>query len=152
MLRFQALLLLSALLFVASSTSALGQGTDEAALRALLQARAEATSRGDLDAVMASTASDIDWMTISGELIEGQEALRAAMRGWIDAFQRANRRITYPSDSIAIQVLSSDFAVADVALVMEDDSHRPVGSERLFYLFERQPRGWVLRKVRNTTP
>ena len=150
--RFRTAPVLSVLLLIASSATVLGQEPEEAAVRALLQARADDTNRGDLDAVMASMASDIDWMTIGGELFEGQDAVRAAMRGWIESFQRTHRRVTYPPDSVSVQILSGDFAATDVAVVWVDDTNRPVGRERLFYLFERQPQGWVLRKVRNTTP
>ena len=125
-------------------------------MRALIQAQADAFNRGDLEGTMATLSQDVDWRTIRRVLISGHEAVTNAMRGWIDGLHGDNVRLVYPPDSVSVQVLSPDHAVADVVLIWEDVTpgsgpKRRSSVENLFFVVERENGRWAIRSVRNTT-
>lgn len=128
----------------------------EAEVQAVIQAQADAFNRGDLDATMATLAQNVDWRTIQRTLIDGHDAVRSAMRGWIDLMHGNNVRLVYPPEELSVQLLTSDHAVADVVLLWEDATSgsgpkRQTAEESLFFVFERKADGWRIVHVRNTT-
>jgi len=153
---FRVSLLAACVLTHAAPTVAAAQDGEEEAVRALIQAQADAFNRGDLDGTMATLSRDVDWRTIQRVMITGHEPVSDAMRGWIDALHGDNVRLVYPPDSVNVQVLSPDHAVADVILIWEDATPGPgprrrSSVENLFFVVERVNGRWAIRHVRNTT-
>jgi len=137
-------------------TGIVAQGGEEDAVRALIQAQADAFNRGDLEGTMATLSEDVDWRTVRRVMITGHDAVTEAMRGWIDGLHGDNVRLVYPADSVSVQILSPDLAVADVVLIWEDATPGPGPKRRssvedLFFVVARENGRWAIRHVRNTT-
>ncbi len=93
-----------------------GQGAaEEQAVRDVIQAHATAWNRRDATAAAAVYAPDAVVRTSSGRLLTGRAAIEQAHREWLAADTVGGGSIhLHPLESIKVQFLGPDVAVADV--------------------------------------
>ncbi len=123
----------------------------EEAVRAVVQAQADAFNRGDLVGTMATLGPDVDWRTIQTEWIDGHAAVTEAMSGWIDGMVSNNVRLVYPEEDVRVDFLSEDHAAVDVVLTWDVGPGNPPLGETLFFVLSRVDGEWLIVHVRNTT-
>ena len=104
---------------LSSATAGVAQerSAAEEAVRALVQAQANAFNRGDLEGTMATLGPDVDWRTIQTQWIEGHAAVTESMSGWLEGMRSNKVRLVYPEEDVRVRFLSEDYAVVDLSLI-----------------------------------
>jgi uncharacterized protein (TIGR02246 family) len=88
-----------------------GTGTDEAAIRAVLQARNAAYNRHDAAAMTSVHALDADLVTGTGRYLSGRAALE---RYYADQVNEADKNAIVKIDALKLRFLTPDVALLDM--------------------------------------
>jgi len=105
------LVLTSFLASAATAYAQLGTPSDEAAIRAILDARNAAYNRHDAKALAATYAPDADLVTGTGQLLSGRAAIE---KNYIDSFAGIDRNARVKIDASKLRFLSPDAAILDL--------------------------------------
>lgn len=126
-------------------------GTDEAGIRALIERWHGATARGDVDAVLALMAEDVEFFVAGRDPMKGRDAFAAGLRGLLKT-----HRIVSSGDVREVQV-SGDLAFAvsllTVRIIAASAGEETVRSGYALSVFRRQADGgWLLIRDANLLP
>jgi uncharacterized protein (TIGR02246 family) len=105
------LLVMSFLASTAALYAQLGTPSDEAAIRAILDARNAAYNRHDAKALAATYAPDADLVTGTGKLLSGRAEIE---KNYVDSFAGVDRNAIVKIDASKLRFLTRDAAILDL--------------------------------------
>jgi uncharacterized protein (TIGR02246 family) len=143
---------------IAGPALAVAQGTpaDTQAIQDLIQAHAVAWNHHDAAAAAAIMTPDAVWITSSGATLRGRAQIEQAHRHWLaEDSATGGSTHAHPRESVRIQFLRPDVAVADLAsefVANPKPGKPPATPERgfLFIVVMKGAGGWHIAEVRNT--
>jgi uncharacterized protein (TIGR02246 family) len=147
MLRSIAAAMIAALALVAP-TSAAGQAppTDDAAVRALVDAYAAARDKGDGVALTALFTADADQLVSSGEWRRGREAV---VKGSLASSQQTQGKRTFTIETV--RMIAANVALADSRydIAQTDGTTRRMWAS---WLLVKDGTAWKIAAIRNMLP
>jgi uncharacterized protein (TIGR02246 family) len=136
---------------IAQSTAA-----DTQAIRDLIAAHAIAWNHRDANAAAAIMTPDAVWITSSGITLHGRAEIERAHRQWLAEDSAAGSSThVHPPESIRIQFLRPDVAVADLGTEFRanpkpGEATGAVDRGSLFIVVTKDGDAWHIAEVRNT--
>lgn len=127
---------------------------DASAIRAVIARQADAWNRHDMDAFVADTTPDIDWVNIVGMHWEGRETVRRA-HAVLHKGMFAHSRLL-PPDSLELRQIAPDVVIAVTVSRIEGAAPTPSGQPYpeggniLSLVFVRTGQGWRIAHAHNT--
>ena len=135
-------------LTVLAPTSAVAQTpvTDEAAVRALVEAYSAARDKGDAAALTALFTADADQLVSSGEWRRGREAV---VKGSLASSQQAQGKRTFTIDTV--RMIAANVALADsrYEIAQTDGATRRMWAS---WLLVKDGGAWKIAAIRNMLP
>ena len=128
---------------------------DEVAIQAIIDRQTDAWNRHDMDAFVADTTSDVDWINVVGMHWEGRETVRrahAVLHKGICAHSRMVR-----ADKPELREIAPDVVVAVVqnriegAGLMPSGEPYPTNGNILTLVFVKKDAVWRIAHAHNTT-
>jgi uncharacterized protein (TIGR02246 family) len=128
---------------------------DANAIRAVIDRQADAWNRHDMDAYLADTTPDVDWVNIVGMHWEGRETVRrahAALHKGIFAHSRLLR-----PDSLELRQIAPGIVIAvkvnriEGAAPSPDGRPYPEGGNIMTFVFVKTDEGWRISHAHNTS-
>jgi uncharacterized protein (TIGR02246 family) len=119
---------------------------EEQALRSACASYVEAVNAGNIDAVVAYWADDADYMTESGEKIEG----RAALKKMFDEHLQTMKGKKFTFEVKSVRMIAPGIALEDgVATVAGDDADETLPGTRYSAVWKRDGDKWLINSVRD---
>jgi uncharacterized protein (TIGR02246 family) len=120
--------------------------TDEAAVRAVVEAYSAARDRGDATALTALFTADADQLVSSGEWRRGREAV---VKGSLASSQQAQGKRTFTVDTV--RMIAANVALADsrYEIAQADGTTRRMWAS---WLLVKDAGGWKIAAIRNMLP
>jgi uncharacterized protein (TIGR02246 family) len=135
-------------LAVLAPTPALAQApvTDDAAVRAVVDAYSAARDKGDAAALTALFTADADQLVSSGEWRRGREAV---VKGSLASSQQTQGKRTFTVDTV--RMIAANVAVADsrYEIAQTDGTTRRMWAS---WLLVKDGGGWKIAAIRNMLP
>jgi len=138
----------AALLALATAAPAVAQtpGTDDAAVRAVVDAYSAARDKSDAAALTALFTADADQLVSSGEWRRGREAV---VKGSLASSQQAQGKRTFTVDTV--RMIAANVAVADSRydIAQTDGTTRRMWAS---WLLVKDGGAWKIAAIRNMLP
>ena len=135
--------------------TAQGTAADTQSIRGLIEAHAIAWNRRDAKAAAAIMTPDAVWITSSGAILRGRAEIERAHQQWLAQDSAAGGSThAHPPESIRIQFLRPDVAVADLASEYRANPKPGEPSPApdrgfLFIVVTKDTGAWRIAEVRN---
>jgi len=156
----------SIFLFVGALHSAMAQSdngsngssvspTDEAAIRAILDRQTDAWNRHDMEAFVADTTPDIDWINIVGRHWKGRETVRNA-HAVLHKGMFANSRMLTPEITMMREIAPNVVVETHVNRIegvgaLPSGAPYPDSGNIITLVFVKTQSGWRIAHAHNTT-
>jgi uncharacterized protein (TIGR02246 family) len=143
-----------AILAPAVASAAPVSAADANAIRAVIERQADAWNRHDMDAFVADTTPDVDWINIVGMHWEGREAVRQAHAA-LHKTMFAHSRLLL-TDSLELRQIAPDVIIAvsvrriEGAAPTPSGQPYPDGGNILTLVFVKTADGWRIVHAHNT--
>jgi uncharacterized protein (TIGR02246 family) len=119
---------------------------DEGALRAACAAYVDAVNKGDVDAVVSLWAEDADYVTDSGDRVEGHPALKKMFEGHLQTMK--GKKLGFEIKSL--RLIAPGVAIEDgLATVASDDPDETSTGTRYSAVWKRVGDKWLISSVRD---
>lgn len=154
MRRFTLAAIAATMLLSLSSHASPVSATDASAIRAVIDRQMDAWNRHDMDAFVADTTPDVDWVNIVGMHWEGRETVRrahAVLHRGIFAHSRL-----LPPESLELREIAPSVVVAvsisriEGAGPLPSGKPYPDGGNILTLVFVKTDTGWRIAHAHNT--
>jgi uncharacterized protein (TIGR02246 family) len=135
--------------FLAGTTAGyaqLGTAADEAAIRAILDARNAAYNRHDAKALAATYAPDADLVTGTGKLLSGRTEIE---KNYVESFAGVDRNAIVKIDASKLRLLASDAAILDLDGVTTGRSDGAIKTHATWVYVKRNGQ-WMVVAIRAT--
>ena len=138
--------LLALTLFAPAPARAQAPVTEEAAVRALVDASCAARDKADATALTALFTADADQLVSSGEWRRGREAV---VKGSLASSQQAQGKRTFTVDTV--RIIAANVALADsrYEIAQADGTTRRMWAS---WLLVKDAGGWKIAAIRNMLP
>jgi uncharacterized protein (TIGR02246 family) len=124
----------------------LGTPSDEAAIRAILDARNAAYNSHDAKALAATYAPDADLVTGTGQLLSGRAAIE---KNYVDSFAGVDRNAMVKIDGSKLRFLTADAAILDLDGVTTGRSDGAIKTHATWVYAKRNGQ-WTVVAIRAT--
>ncbi len=139
------------LLFLASSLAFAAAGEDpvqvETAIKKTIQSYVDAFNRGDAEALAAHWTKDGDYITTTGEVLTGQEKLKAAF----ESFFKDNQGIKIEVVPLAVYAEGADKAIEEEISTTTKEGEEPE-TTRYVTQYVKQNGDWKISRVKEIVP
>lgn len=128
---------------------------DAAAIRAVIDRQTDAWNRHDMDAFVADTTADVDWVNVVGMHWEGRETVRRAHATLHKGLFARSRML--PPDTLELREIAPNVVVAVLQNHIEGAGPRPSGEPYpsggniLTLVLVKTDAGWRIAHAHNTT-
>jgi uncharacterized protein (TIGR02246 family) len=153
-LRLAAFFLIAGVLAPASSHAQSITAADAAAIRAVVDRQTDAWNHHDIDAFVADTTPDVDWINIVGMHWEGRDTVRRAHTVLHKGLFAHSSRHT---DALDLRQIAPNVVVAvlqdhiEGAGLTTAGAPYPIGGNILTLVFVKTDAGWRIAHAHNTT-
>jgi len=154
-LRLAVILLAAGVLAPASPRAEPISPEDAAAIRAVIDRQTDAWNRHDMDAFVADTTPDVDWVNIVGMHWEGRDTVRRAHAVMHKGFFAYSRML--PPDALELREIAPNVVVAvlqnhiEGAATTPSGEPYPTGGNILTLVLVKTDSGWRIAHAHNTT-
>lgn len=148
------ILLVSSVLATMLARAAAVSPADERAIRTIIERKADAWNRHDMDAFVADTTPDVDWINIVGVHWEGRETVRR-VHAVLHKGIFAHSRLLLP-DSIELRQIAPAVIIAvtvsriEGAAPLPNGTPYPQGGNIMTLVLLKTEGGWKIAHVHNT--
>lgn len=123
--------------------------SEQSAIQAVLNEHADAWTRGDAHAAAAVMTEDADWISGTGRIFRGREAIEQMHRDLFAGPAKGTRHV-HPGTP-AIRFLTSDVAIVDGDSYVGTSGTKPTASDFSHYtaVFTKQKGRWMVAAFRS---